>query len=36
MKRLFFLAALLAAFSCGGGRKVQPDPTPDPTPTPDP
>ena len=36
MKRLFFLAALLAAFSCGGGGKVQPDPTPDPTPTPDP
>ena len=36
MKRLFFLATLLAAFSCGGGGKVQPDPTPDPTPTPDP
>ena len=36
MKRLFFLAALFAAFSCGGGGKVQPDPTPDPTPTPEP
>ena len=36
MKRLFFLAALFTAFSCGGGGKVQPDPTPDPTPTPEP
>ena len=36
MKRLFFLAALLTAFSCGGGGKVQPEPTPTPTPTPPP
>ena len=36
MKRLFFLAALLAAFSCGGSGKVQPEPTPTPTPTPTP
>ncbi len=36
MKKLFFLAALLTAFSCGGGGKVQPEPTPTPTPTPTP